>query len=117
MIRLLCRLVLCTCVLVTFMIAGGVKITNAADALNPAAGSRSVLNTVAVDGYPVALAVDEQTGRVFVAGYGSDVVSLLDAQTGLVLGTTRLGTAFAAGADALAVDAQTGRVFVADGPY
>jgi DNA-binding beta-propeller fold protein YncE len=72
---------------------------------------------------PTALAVDVHTRRVFVVnqgplyrngagtawGYGS--VSMLDATTGTLLRTTRVGQ----NPRAVAIDERTGRVFVADG--
>jgi DNA-binding beta-propeller fold protein YncE len=62
----------------------------------------------------VGLVVDEQTDRAFVAGYlpGSGfrgIVTMLDATSGRLLGTVRIGTHPAA----LVVDRRAGRVFVA----
>ena len=62
----------------------------------------------------VGLVVDEQTDRAFVAGYlpGSGfqgIVSMLDATSGRLLRTVRIGTHPAA----LVVDRRAGRVFVA----
>jgi len=86
-----------------------------APALARGAGS-SVLTEVArvrVGSFPVALAVAERQGHVFVlnqdpreTSLGS--VSMLDSRTGRVLSTAPVGC----GARTLTVDEQTGRVFV-----
>ncbi len=69
------------------------------------------LATTQVGLVPDALAVDEATGRVFVANRDSHSVSLLDGRTGHLLRTIPLDlTPYA-----VAVDAPTGRVFVAGG--
>jgi len=80
-----------------------------------------VLATVRVGVHPIDLAVDGRLGRVFVlnggdAGGGGSV-SVLDAATGRVRGTTPLGVVgafdgFNLGQQALGVDSHTGRVFV-----
>ena len=59
--------------------------------------------------FPVAIAVDQRTGRTFVANYSSDTVSMLATETGAAMRTTYV----APGPLALAVDEHTGRVFVA----
>src|ERR671933_2348903 len=58
---------------------------------------------------PLALAVDGQTRRVFVANFGSATVSMLDAGSGAVLATT----AVVPYPDTLAIATTPGRVFVA----
>ncbi len=68
-----------------------------------------LLRTVGVGRDPVALAVDERAGRVFVVGAAGEV-SVLDAATGAVVRTIAVGR----GAQAVAVDEATGRAFVAD---
>src|SRR5205085_11282115 len=86
------------------------------------ARSGRILRTVVVHRDPfgtaptavVGLVVDEQTDRAFVAGYlpGSGfrgIVSMLDATSGRLLRTVRIGTHPAA----LIVDRRAGRVFVA----
>jgi YVTN family beta-propeller protein len=60
---------------------------------------------------PVALAVDGQTRRVFVANFGSATVSVLDAESGSALATT----AVIPYPETLAIATQAGRVFVASG--
>ncbi len=85
----------------------------------PAAGP--LVATVRVGLHPIDLAVDARLGRVFVlnggdAGGGGSV-SVLDATTGRVRGTTPLGVVgafdgFNLGQQALGVDNHTGRVFV-----
>ncbi len=80
-----------------------------------------VLATVRVGVHPIDLVVDGHRGRVFVlnggdAGGGGSV-SVLDATTGRVRGTTPLGVVgafdgFNLGQQALGVDSHTGRVFV-----
>jgi len=83
------------------------------------AASGTVLKAVSVGDAPDALALDERSGRVFVANLGPlDVdtgvpsgagsVSMLDATSGVVLRTVAVGV-FPAG---LAVDVRSGRVFV-----
>jgi len=52
--------------------------------------------------------VDERTGHVFVVNMGDGTVSVLDAVTGRLRGTIRVG----AQPIALAVDGQRSRVFV-----
>src|SRR5438067_4004534 len=69
-----------------------------------------VVRTVAVGLGPSAVAVAEDSGRVFVANYNDGSVSVLDARSGDFLRTVPVGTA----PDALAVDERTGRVFVAN---
>jgi YVTN family beta-propeller protein len=71
--------------------------------------SGAVARTVSPGAHPVAVAVDAQRGRVFVANHGSGSVSILDATTGAVLRTIPVE-----GLPALvAVDARRARVFVA----
>jgi YVTN family beta-propeller protein len=67
-----------------------------------------VVRTVAVGSAPLALAVDGQTRRVFVANFGSAIVSMLDAGSGAVLATTPVIPY----PDALAIATKPGRVFV-----
>lgn len=75
----------------------------------------TVLRTVAVGILPLAVAVDERRGRVFVANSGSNTVSVLDARTGRVVRTVHVGRNPAA----LAVDSRAGRVVVVNSarPY
>lgn len=75
----------------------------------------TVLHTVSVGILPIAVAVDERRGRVFVANNGSNSVSVLDAYTGRVLRTVGVGR----NPGAIAVDTHTGRVFVvnSNSPY
>src|SRR5205814_5913276 len=68
-----------------------------------------VVRTIAVGSGPLALAVDGQTRRVFVANFGSATVSMLDAGGGAVLATT----AVVPYPDTLAIATTAGRVFVA----
>lgn len=72
--------------------------------------------SVAPGSFLNAVAVDEQTGRVFVTGYHDQtfqgLVGVLDAHNGVVLRTMAVGGT-AAG---VAVDEQTGRAFVVSGP-
>src|SRR5207248_11396248 len=67
------------------------------------------VRTSTVGRAPLALAVDGQTRRVFVANFGSATVSMLDAGSGAVLATT----AVVPYPDALAIATKPGRVFVA----
>ena len=78
------------------------------------AGSGRVVRTVAVSGAPHALAIDETSGRVFVAkspgrGFIRGSVSMLDARSGTVLRTIVPTTGDVV---AVAVDDHTGHVFV-----
>lgn len=66
--------------------------------------------TVRVGWRPVALAVDTQTARVFVANGGSNDVSVLDTRSGRVVQTIPVGR----GPQAIVVDEKTARVFVAN---
>ncbi len=68
-----------------------------------------VLRSVPVGRGPVALAVDQRTGRVFVVGAAGSVTTL-DATTGAPLRSVAVGR----GAQAVAVDEATGRAFVTD---
>ena len=68
-----------------------------------------VLRSVPVGRDPVALAVDQRTGRVFVVGAAGSVTTL-DATTGAPLRSVAVGR----GAQAVAVDEATGRAFVTD---
>src|SRR5438309_12060717 len=47
----------------------------------------AAVRTVAVGRVPTAVAVDARTRRVFVANFGSNTVSVLDAASGAVLAT------------------------------
>jgi len=67
-----------------------------------------VVRSVPVGKTPQALAVDPNTGRVFVANGDSNTVSVLDARTGAVIRTTPVGQT----PQAVAVDRVTGRAFV-----
>src|SRR5262249_436906 len=69
----------------------------------------SVLHSVRVGTDVADLAVDEQTGRVFVADPDDGTVSLLDARSGAELASV----AVSGDPQHVAVDARTGRVFVA----
>jgi YVTN family beta-propeller protein len=51
----------------------------------------AVLRTVAVGSQPDTPAVDEMTGRVFVANYDSGTVSVVDATSGRVRATVAVG--------------------------
>lgn len=75
----------------------------------------ALLHSVSVGILPLAAAVDERQGRVFVANSGSNTVSMLDARTGKVVRTVRVGRNPAA----IAVDSQAGRVVVVNSarPY
>jgi YVTN family beta-propeller protein len=82
--------------------------------------SGGVVRTVAAGTGPLAVAVDDTTGRVFVVNEGSfsssglqagtGSVSVLDARTGHVVRTVTVGAA----PGPIAVDRQAGRVFVAN---
>lgn len=65
---------------------------------------------IVVGTLPLALAVAPSYNRLFIVNSGSNSVSMLDARTGAVLGTTVVG----ATPTALAVDERTGLVFVAN---
>src|SRR5919204_4434319 len=65
------------------------------------------VRTSTVGSAPLALAVDGQTRRVFVANFASATVSMLDAASGTVLATT----AVVPYPDTLAVATTAGRVF------
>src|ERR671933_2022024 len=69
------------------------------------------VRTSPVGSAPLALAVDGQTQRVFVANFASATVSTLDAGIGVVLATT----AVISYPDTLAIATKPGRVFVASG--
>src|SRR5919201_2193205 len=69
------------------------------------------VRTSTVGSAPLALAVDSQTERVFVANFASATVSTLDAGSGAVLATT----AVISYPDTLAIATTPGRVFVASG--
>jgi len=68
-----------------------------------------VLHTVSVGRDPVALAVDERAGRVFVLGSAGSVTTL-DATTGVVMRSVAVGR----GAQSVVADEVTGRAFVTD---
>jgi YVTN family beta-propeller protein len=73
-------------------------------------GGHPVLRAITVGRAPRAVAVGEQTNRVYVANAGDNSLSVLDARTGVVLRTVPVGAAPAA----VAVDELTRRVFVAE---
>ena len=56
------------------------------------AQSGAVLRTTTVGSFPHQLAVDAQTGRVFVSNGRSTIVSMLDSATGSLFGTVAAGT-------------------------
>jgi YVTN family beta-propeller protein len=74
--------------------------------------SGALLRMVAVGGQPIA-AVDERTGRVFVANFDEHTVSVLDATSGAVLHTIAVGPH----PSAPAVEELPGRVVVVDPFY
>ncbi len=97
-----------------------------------------VVRTVGVGRDPVALAVDERAGRVFVVGAAGEVsmldaatsgagqgtppaawVSMLNARSGQVVGGDSIPNAPNGGASpiGIAVDARTGRFYVVATPY
>jgi YVTN family beta-propeller protein len=57
---------------------------------------------------PQGVALDAQTGRVFVSNWGDNTASMIEARSGRLLRTVRVGTMPLQ----VAVDAQTGRVFI-----
>jgi YVTN family beta-propeller protein len=63
--------------------------------------------TVRVGRVPVALAVDQRSGHVFVANNGDQTLSILDARSGATLATVALGQS----PTALTVDQTHGRVY------
>src|SRR5207244_2611383 len=69
----------------------------------------AILRSVTVSGGAGAVAVDERTGRAFVANLQNDSVSMLDGRTGAILATSLV----ARSPTAVVVDAPIGRVFVA----
>jgi len=73
------------------------------------AAASPLLRSVPVGRDPVALAVDERAGRVFVVGAAGSVTTL-DATTGGVIRTVAVGR----GAQTVAVDEATGRAFATD---
>ena len=73
-------------------------------------GVRPALRAITVGRAPQAVAVAEQTHRVFVANAGDNSLSVLDTRTGAVLRRIAVGAAPAA----VAVDEPTRRVFVAE---
>jgi DNA-binding beta-propeller fold protein YncE len=87
----------------------------------------ALLHTIPVGGAPLALAVDERTGRAIVLGtnggvraflnrsglsseFAPDTLSVLDTRTGAILRTIRVGGDLRA----VVVDARTHHAFVAD---
>jgi len=74
------------------------------------AATGRLLRVVPVGQAPVALAVDERRGRVYVADSGSDRVTVLDAASGAVRAAVPAGV----GPIAMAVDPRTGKIFVLD---
>jgi YVTN family beta-propeller protein len=73
------------------------------------AATGTVVRTDSPGVHPVAVAIDSQRGRAFVANNGSGSVSILDAATGAVLKTIPVESA-----TLVAVDVRRGRVFVAE---
>jgi len=96
--------------------AAGPTPTGTVDVVDSATGS--LLRTVSIGLCPQKVALDAQTNRLFItnagvtdqqrAGTGRGTVSVLDATTGAVLRTVRVGV----WPYALAVDARAGRVYV-----
>lgn len=71
-----------------------------------------VMRTVPLGLFPGELAVDEQTGRVFVVNYMSTTVDVLDATTGALLDARTVGSNGGAHPETVVVDARTGHAFV-----
>jgi YVTN family beta-propeller protein len=61
---------------------------------------------------PTAIAVDPETNRVYVANWGSSIVSVIDSSTDTVVRNITEGIV---APDAIAVDPETNRVYVANG--
>jgi DNA-binding beta-propeller fold protein YncE len=76
------------------------------------AGSGALLRTIRLGHAPIGVAVDNQTGRVFVLNQGSassaGSVTVLDASGGAIVSSVGVGTT----PDAIAVDGGEARVFV-----
>ncbi len=79
-------------------------------ALLPAQAAPKVIATVGVGEWPLGVAVDPETNRVYVANSSADTLSVLDGATGAVLDTVLVGSA----PYGVAVNPITGRVFVAN---
>jgi YVTN family beta-propeller protein len=88
----------------------GVALTPSAQLSALSHPEHAVLPAITVGRAPRAVAVAEQTRRVYVANAGDNSLSVLDARTGALLRTIPVGAA----PTAVAVDEPTRRVFVAE---
>jgi YVTN family beta-propeller protein len=70
----------------------------------------TTVHTVVVGHRPFAVGIDEQAGRVFVSNSQDDTVSVLDAATGAVLRTVRVGHV----PDHIAILARRNRAYILD---
>ena len=72
--------------------------------------SQQVIATIAVGNWPIYLAADEKTNRIYVSNQGDDTVSVIDGVTNAALATVRVGHS----PNGIAVNSRTNTVYVAN---
>ena len=78
--------------------------------LSPHAFSQQVIATIAVGNWPIYLAADEKTNRIYVSNQGDDTVSVIDGVTNAAIATVRVGHS----PNGIAVNSRTNTIYVAN---
>jgi YVTN family beta-propeller protein len=78
--------------------------------LSPDAFSQRVIATIAVGSWPIYLAADQKTNRIYVSNQLDDTVSVIDGATNTVLATVKVGHY----PNGIAVNPKTNTVYVAN---
>jgi len=78
--------------------------------------SGQLLRTISLGSNPADMAVDEDSGRLFVTDLLDNTVSLIDTHNGDLLKTIQVGPMQPHSAGRIAIDSRTNRVFVAANP-
>ena len=81
-----------------------------ASCLSPDALSQQLIGTIAVGNWPVYLAVDQKTNRIYVSNQRDDTVSVIDGVTNTVLATVPVGHY----PNGIAVNPKTNTIYVAN---
>lgn len=78
--------------------------------LAPVAISQQVIATIAVGSWPIYLAADEETNRIYVSNQFDDTVSVIDGVTNTVTATVKVGRY----PNGIAVNSKTNTIYVAN---
>src|SRR5580704_17028690 len=77
---------------------------------SPQAFSQQVIATIAVGNWPVYLAADQKTNRIYVSNQFDDTVSVIDGATNTVTATIKVGRY----PNGIAVNPKTNTIYVAN---